>query len=294
VISNKWRLISQFSVHFDKPFNDLIARGEKKDMVRLKDLIEIRDFIDSMDVWAERKTVLAATSIAFAAVLLFSTIGVSNLMTRAVVPRISAQASRSEAAGEPRAMDLEVPQGQGPLEMRVTVANVDDSVVVCWGDSVGAMADQASCDVGDDGSRLRPSCTDGRHFARCNWSNGAHGTMDLRFALAEEKHVLLLAYNHVYQGFLWMGGGKFSFDIRLFCEGRTILRKRQFVRSNARMVGFVAYLRLRREGNRVHADVIQGPDAVRLSDAGEFAKWLQGRLDAEKDAKAEILAGGGG
>ena len=72
-----------------------------------------------------------------------------------------------------------------------------------------------------------------------------------------------MAYNKIYQGFLWMGGGKLSYDIQLKYKGQDLLLARRFVRINTKEIGYAAYLFLQKEGNNLK---IEGQVAKPLED----------------------------
>jgi hypothetical protein len=288
IIQNKWQLISQFSGHFDDPFQRLIERARSEDLKRLRELLEMRDFLDSLDVWAERKPVLAATSLFYVAVLLLATIGMSFAMTRHVMPRFSRAANLSVASSAERVVDLGAqPPGVSPA-LGIDVQDVDDTVLVLWGETAASMTNRERCRVGRSRGEGVPGDGETPGFRRCDWANGRHGSLDLSIPLGEETHVLVVAYNKVYRGFFGMGGGKFSFGIHARSGGRSLVRVRRFVRINTPEIGYAAYIVIRRENDRLSARVLEGKEAV-LGRLGDFLAWIEGELGSEEEARAQIL-----
>ena len=280
IIRNKWRLISEFSVHFHGPFGQLVRRAHAADMQRLKELLEIRDFLDSIDVWAERRRVLLATSLMYIVVIAVGTFGLSNAMTRFLVPRMAAAlggaASYEAAATVPAA---------GPAVLEIDVADVDDSVLVLWADSQQRLEAGSTCPPGDGEPATRAGArAAGAQCRRCDWGNGVHGAMKVRIPLdTEEVHVLIVAVNKVYHSPIGMGGGKLSYDIECRVGGRPVLEDRRFLRVNRFGLGYVATLELVRQGGGIAVAAKVGRN--RVSPALDAClKSIETSLRRERDA----------
>jgi len=79
-----------------------------------------------------------------------------------------------------------------------------------------------------------------------------------------------------------MGGGKFSYDVRIVQAGKHILRTRRFVRINTREIGYVAYVRTRRDGNKLRVTRQDG-DRVTGKRIKTFLAFVERRLGKEMD-----------
>lgn len=150
VIEEKWRLISRFSVHFEQPFDQLITRARAEDMDRINELISIRDFIDSMNVWAEKPSVLVSAAVLFLMVLLIGIIGLSNLMTQHIVPAVSRHFKEARSEDVQETFGLAA-VGKDASWLQVDVTSVDDTMVACWGDSLAELLDRWPVGVNEPG-----------------------------------------------------------------------------------------------------------------------------------------------
>lgn len=295
IIQNKWRLIAKFSVHFDTPFDQLISRARIIDMNRLKELMEMRNFIDSIDVWAERKKTLFFTSLFYLLVILASTSGMSNLMTRVVVPKISQMAGTFEAYESSAVIADEVVGRDDSVDIRVS--DVDDTVLAFWGDSEQdmiernmALLDEVAVKMKDPEQKdaLAVNLFRGRYFERCDWKNGVHGSMQVDLPVeGAEKHILIFAYNKVYHNIPLLGGGKLSYNIQVDLGRKNIYKTRQFIRINTKSMGLVTYIRIRKtaEGYEITSQV--GRTKIR-EEFLEFVEKLNRILDEESDARVSI------
>ena len=289
IIQNKWTMISRFSVHFQEPFESLVGRARGKDMVRIKELLEMRNFLDSLDVWAEKKSVLLGMSLFLVGVLLFSTIGMSNIMTRHVVPSLSRYANSAE--GRQSTQLLEGVTGtDGGGEIVVRVSGVDDTVIVCWGRSLSDAFERGADVTGPSWRGASTSDDSESGCQRCDWENGIHGNMELEIPATEELNIVLIGYNKVYRGFWLMGGGKFSQEIEVLVDGRVLLHDRAFIRMNTREVVYVAHLQAEREEEGLRVAAREGA-SFQLLETHRFVDLLAQRLAEESDAAVDLLVG---
>lgn len=291
IIINKWRLISRFSVHFQEPFNRLISKAQKRDMERIEELIKIRDFIDSMDVWAEKKSVLLVISLLYITVLLLSTVGMSNAMTRHVMPRVSRYANKVADVSDKWNIFLKGLKPDIEPEIKVRVKDVDDTVVVCWGKTIEELTNPAYCLAGTTYEINSKNAIS----QRCDWSNSVHGAMNISLPFEKETHVIFLAYNKVYEAFMYMGGGKLSYDIEISLEEHDLLKEKRFIRFNTRELGYCAYLHLVREDDKVSVKRYVGKKSISLlSDAKtdksiiSYIEFLEEKLSEEPDSAFKV------
>ena len=241
ITQNKWRLISQFSTHFHTPFTNLVTEGHPKDLSRIKELMEARDYIDSIDVWAERKVVLIGMSIFFVSALIFSTIGLSNVMTRHIMPLIA----RSAAASTKEVSDMVLPMKNGQPTIEIDVENVDDSFIVLWAPSFEELDELVTSGIKTN------NVNDIYGLKRCNWETASHGELEALIQIKNEMHILLVGYNKIYKGFLGMGGGKYSHMLTVLADGKEIIESRQFIKINTKEMPYAAYLRIKKNGNSI-------------------------------------------
>lgn len=265
IIQNKWRRIAEFSVHFDKPFNRLIEKADRGDLDRLMDLTAMRDFLDGMEVWADKKRTLLVTSIFYLTVIVASTSGLSYLMTRAIMPTISCKANQIVSDGKPRFSDETFSGGE---VIRVRVQDVDDTFIVYNSSSLDELLQEENYSVGIDGGKRKTEDKntfrvddsydepkDG--FMRCDWQFAGHGELDHEYRLPSREDannpsplfLLLVAYNKVFHGIPGMGGGKLSYavDVSGECTGKekTIFSSSRFIRMNTPQLVFCAVLEFR-------------------------------------------------
>ena len=270
IIQSKWRLISQFSTHFHTPFSNLVTEGQTDELNNIKKLLEARDFIDSIDVWAEKKIVLLGMSLLFLGVLVFSTIGLSNIMTRHVVPVLSRAMNKSASEVD----ELSLPSISGNSTIEVSVGNVDDTFLVLWGPTRESLRRMVERGVVADG-------TDGVcGIRRCDWQSAAHGTMDVVLPTGCETHVLLVGYNKVYKGMLGMGGGKYSHSVEVSVGDEPILISSKFIRINTKEVSYMAYLDIRKTADGVAVHREMGPPLAN-SEIGQLVGVIAEKLDNE-------------
>lgn len=286
IIENKWRLISQFSVHFDAPFNRLVEKADRRDLTRIQELVEMRDFIDGMDVWAEPKPVLLGMSLVYFATLLAATIGLSNLMTLRIMPALSRYVNTVPPG--PTSWPCVVVAEHAPPPVDVQVKDVDDTFLVVYGKDVAELTHvfgQRAVDfppplAAPPSSAPPPGSTSG--YRRCDWSRGGHGQLQLTIPWEGQTHVLLLLYNKVFHGPLLMGGGKASCDIRLSVGGQRLYRECRFIRTNNPEISHCVYLVINRVGNQVVAEETKGP-ALAGSPVGDFVREVERKLQSERD-----------
>ncbi len=274
IIQNKWRLISRFSVHFDSPFNQLILRAHATDLTRLKELIEMRDFIDSMDVWAEKKKVLILNSILYLIILGFATIGISNLMIYKMVPALYSYTMEKKSIIEAREKEFKVPLNDEILDLLVKVQDVDDTLVLLWGETFEEMADQYDRLVNGPVYESSAGFSPQHGFKRCDWENSVHGELDdFIIPLRSEQHVLILVYNKVFPRFLGMGAGKSSYDIRISNVGKAIYLRKDFIRINSPEIIYSAYLQI--EWDKDSSKIMQTEDRVKVVEVAENGKKVK-------------------
>lgn len=283
ILKEKWRRISEFSVHFDRPFRLLVEEARKKHLNRLNDLIEMRDFLDSLNVWADKKSVLLGMSLFYAAVLGLCTIGTSRLMTRRIMPVIADYARKADEGTR----TVTYPLPNGSQEISINVTDVDDTVVAVWGDDIESMTDNGLSAENPPGNS-----TERAGFRRCDWDSGQHGSMNVKVPVEQEKHLLIVAYNKVYHGFLWMGGGKLSYDVKVTHAGESLLHRREFVRINTCEMGYVAHLHLQVEQGRVRVKIAEGIENIESEKLREYIGLLYKGIKAEEDAKPDFPVGG--
>jgi hypothetical protein len=126
-------------------------------------------------------------------------------------------------------------------------------------------------------------------MARCDWANDNHGAMRQRIRFeGNEKHIVIVAYNKVYHGFLLMGGG-LSYDIKLSIGKMPVLNVRDFVRANRQQMGFVAYVSLERTEGGLRVRKVIGESRLRSGLARFVRDRIAGPLAAEEDASVQLL-----
>ncbi len=285
ILRNKWKLIARFSVHFDTPFNRLIRRADPADMKRLRELLEMRDFIDSMNVWAEKKSVLIAAAFLYLGVVLFATVGLSNSMTQTIVPWLAQVLDEASDRDEP-IPPIQLPSDAvGSPVAEVRVQDVDDTVIVFWGDSLvdilafaNRMPTIREQETFDDGAVS---------YRRDDWRDQVHAELKESIPLGAGKAILVVCYNKVFHGDFGLGGGKFSQDVRVEIADRTVLTSKLFIRRNDRGVKYAALLEL---------TVEEGAVSGRLQENGRlpqsvqgFLKQLEAELKQEADARTIIF-----
>ena len=280
IIQNKWRLISKFSIHFDEPFDNLIRFAKKNNMQRIRELIDIRDFLDAMDIWAEKKRVLLLVSFLYLVVIFGSTIWLSNVMTRTVVPKLSHWAQQKLSNTDSR-FKLPYEDVNAPVtSLDVSVSGVDDTYIVMWADDPAYIRDTGNWRIGDKFEQMPPPPIDKNGFRRCDWHSGVHGV--LNFALpfdGEEKYILLAAYNKVYRGFLFMGGGKLSYECEIAYGNQTLFQERSFIRTNDRRIYHLALMHLKKAGDGLHVRLLDGRGIISRMDKAFPAVF--DRIEAE-------------
>ena len=150
------------------------------------------------------------------------------------------------------------------------------------------MTDRTPARVGDSSGMEQIATYGEKGFQRCDWFSGLHGALDFEIPFKDEKHILLVGYNKVFHGFLWMGGGKFSYDVTVSQNERILYGDRSFVRFNTREIAYTAYLKIKREEGELKMSVDQDISSAN-SRVVEFTNWLNEQLNQEKDAAAEVL-----
>jgi hypothetical protein len=167
--------------------------------------------------------------------------------------------------------------------VNVIVKDVDDTVLVFWGDTPQELIENR-----DLNNRLDEACDIDR-FCCCDWREGIHGNIEkCRIPFKGEKmYMMAIAYNKVYHGFLGMGGGKLSYEIQIDVDNRPILIRKNFVRINTKETGYVGFLELTREGDKIEYKIIE--DRSNL-DPGvrEYLKSIESVLENEADSKTMI------
>ncbi len=293
IVQNKWHLLSQFSVHFHEPFYEIIIKAKKESMDRLTELTHMKNFIDKIDVWAESKKVLISTSIFFLLILLFSTIIMSNAMTRNIMPKISRYAN--SVSDEHNEFTLPIKTDSSLSRISIQVKNVDDTVIAIWADSKEQLI-QLQTHSGQEHKQVR--IKQNQKFptgvAFCDWQNGIHGELDLKIPFeGQEKQILLLAYNKVYHGFWGLGGGKLSYDLRVNLDTTNIFTRTTFVRMNTRELGYCALITLKIDKFSQKIDIkSDGGQKLDDTDINDYVKKIVANLDKEPDARADLSVSG--
>lgn len=279
---NKWKLISEFSVHFDVPFKRLIDKAKMEDMKRLLELIDIRKFIESIDEWAEKKIVLLVTSLFYLSMIVFATFGLGNLMTRIIVPKITKIATVQYN----RTSHMVLTPSLSDNHVQIDVRNVDDSVIAGWAETEDELVQESrAIKYGKDylNSGVDPRSSRSGYY-RCDWQNGKHGAMNLRIPFnGSELHVLVMAYNKEYHSPIGLGGGKLSYDIQIRLDGQEIEKDRRFLRVNNRDIGYVTYVHLKKAKGRIDATVYIGGNMLPTS-MRECTTSMAKGLSEESDA----------
>ena len=250
IIRNKWSLISRFSVHFDTPFNLLVNRAKYSDLKRITELVEIRDFIDSMDVWAEKRLILLSNSIIYLIVIIFATVILSNAMTRVVMPKISRNANITILTDSLLIFPWEKFNSN---DLQIRVMDVDDAFFVGWGTSIKDLSNMVNDICVKDSSLRNFGTPEGSNpgYRRCDWTQGNHGNFVEKLEFEDELHILAMAYNKVFTGLPLMGGGKLSYDFRVLLDSNPLFRNRRFIRFNTRELGYVTYLHLEKKEGKI-------------------------------------------
>ncbi len=280
LIQNKWRIISRFSVHFDTPFEDLVSSARKEDMERINELIEMRNFLDSMDVWAEKKSVLLMNSLLYLFIIFIATIGLSNIMTRNVVPVISKMTYQTAASGYSGA----IPFSDDPDSLSIQIKDVDDSFIVFWGNEISDLLGSTAY-FGELNSHYF-----GNEFGyqRCDWYNGAHGAFIKEMDPGDEKQLLLIAYNKVYHGFLGLGGGKLSYDVTVTLNNELIHSRKVFIRTNTQDMEYVILISIKRDPEGFIYTVSDMEEIENISDISQFVLEVNGMMKTESDSKVSF------
>ncbi len=291
ITREKWRIISVFSVHFHVPFERLVERADRSDLQQIKHLLEIRDFFDSMDVWAERRSVLVGTSLFFVGVLFLTPIGISNLMTRKVMPDIS-QAANTHNAGRRELTLTGAAPASSVASTEVKIKGVDDTVMVCWAPTLTDLLDRALYPQKDSPTMVPALGSAG--CARCDWAQANHGQLSLSVPQGDQLHLLLLAYNRIYRGYFWMGGGKVSYDIMVRTGGRSLLNTVRFIRTNTWALEYVAYIQATQREEDLIVEVHESGGENPLAGHGSAAlqqhvHWLAGQLRGEGSVDSGIF-----
>lgn len=290
IVKKKWSLISRFSRHFDKPFNQLIDLGEPSALEKIKQLHSARNFIDSMNVWAESKPVLVGTSILYLAVLLLSTIGLSNAMTLHVVPTFSKYANQK--THEKQTQYIPWPgKAYDNVTLKVEVKDVDDTVIVFWGSDSDELIEK----MNSYSMKMNDKDSPSQHpnVKRCDWANGSHGSMEEVINLNGSRKVVIIAYNKIYHGFFYMGGGKLSYDIKAFLQkdgqmlGEPLVEEKAFVRINTKEIGYAAYLDIfpkQNDGSNIQVDKYINNEQLLEQDLVAAIRQVEMKLSEEADA----------
>jgi len=250
ISKKKWNLISEFSVHFNEPFTDLIKKGDSKDMDRINKLIEIRKFIESMNSWAEKPLVLVFTSILFFFIVFSSIYGVSHLFTKKIVPIIHGKQAKIYSKKIIKTKTLNTKY------LDIEINNVDDFAMVFWVDSVLSEDNYNKfLKVALDNKEIQENNTNNGIFF-CKWDNGVHGNLKNRIELNKDKVIVVVVFNTVFKDFLGIAGGKMSYDIKLKLNNKVILDKIDFIRMNTREIGYITQIKFNKKLNQL--DITEG------------------------------------
>jgi tetratricopeptide (TPR) repeat protein len=284
LIQNKWRLISQFSIHFTKPFNTLIKEGKKKQLDEINDLTEIRNYIDSISVWPEKRLKLLMSGSMYLLVLCFATIGLSNFMTRGLVPSIidlweNKLDNSKKISRKNKSINL---NSVNQLNIDIHVEGVDDSFLIAFDDSLKGLSDKAYWHVGNKFVENTNGTSIQNRFRRCDWSSGQHGNMKVSIPIVNEKHILMVAYNKTFHGKLLMGGGKASYILNASVNGNVLIDKRVFIRTNKKEIMNVWYIKLFKDGNELKYSIEEG-NHIKSPELINCIDWLKSELIKEPD-----------
>ena len=255
ISQKKWSLISVFSSHFDKPFDDLIKKARKEDMERITELIRIRKFIEKMNSWAEKPSVLVTTSFFYLFFLIATIYGTSNLLTKIIVPKIHDK--QTQKTSEISKFDLT----REDSYLQFDISNVDDVAAVMWFDKSNLTSRDSAHILNTIEPFLKnksefqtnvPNPDDSSGIFACKWiSGGTHGEINAKMNLEKDKTIIIIVFNTVYENFLGVGGGKLSYEISVNSETAQILNEIEFIRMNTRAVGYFAQMEFNEEKNQI-------------------------------------------
>jgi hypothetical protein len=129
---NKRKLLSKFSTHFDVPFNQFISKASTDSYNKIIDLIEMRKFIESINIVGESKFVLFLRGFLFIFIIFFTMSFASILMTKGIVPKISKLDEQliNKRKDQTRTQSFDI-QNPNP-EITLVSEDVDDSVVMLF------------------------------------------------------------------------------------------------------------------------------------------------------------------
>ncbi|MBZ0266245.1 tetratricopeptide repeat protein [bacterium] len=289
IVENKWRLISIFSSHFDAPFAELIEEAKASSLKRLEDLIKMRDFIDSMDVWAERKSTLITNSLIYFAVIAFATIGLSNLMTRSIVPLAYSKLSQTRNIAYENTETVSTNPS-----ISLSVEGVDDTFLLFYAPNDEELLATVEFFLDQD-STLRNygiKRDEFSGFERCDWANGVHGSIDHGIPFYEgEGTILLFGYNKVFTNTVLpiLGGGKYSHELFLRADGKTLYNHNRFIRFNTQEIGYLARITLKQDGSHLNSNVWEDKAVLEDESSAKLVEIIEARLKLEPDMEVDVL-----